>query len=159
MFSLMGTFHVEIIRDGVAIYRQSHRNGIVNIGKNNILDVMFRSQAQSTWYCGLIDPLTNLSALDTMASHTGWTESTDYSEVVRQTWSPSAASSQNIINGTAMSFSINSVSSIQIDGMFICNDNTKGGSSGTLWCTSEFNNKPTVISGDTVQVQYSLTVN
>jgi hypothetical protein len=157
--SLTGQFHVNIIRNGETVFRQSPFNGIVDAGKNELLDVMFRSATQTTWYCGLILNISTLSDLDTMLVHSGWTEYTDYAEAVRQTWTADAATAKNIINTTLIEFTISDVTAPTLDGMFITNDSTKGATAGKLWCTSAFSSPPTVADGDIVQVQYSLTVN
>jgi len=159
MIELVGQFHVSIIRNGETVFRQSPYNGVVDEGKNKLLDTMFLASAQSTWYCGLINNITNLSVLDTMAVHTGWTEYASYTEANRVTWAPDAASAKNLINTTLMEFTIADVTSPTLDGMFITNDNTKSGTAGILWSTAAFDLPPTVADADIVQVQYSLTVN
>lgn len=152
-----GRFNLEIFRNGEKIDEESFNNGIVTVGKNSLLDVAFRAQTQLTaWYAGLIDNsgFSALSASDTMSSHTGWTESTAYSDSTRISWSPGAASSGSITNGTAMTFNINGTATLY--GCFIVSNSTKGGTSGTLWSTAAFSSTKSVVNGDQVKLTYTL---
>lgn len=151
-----GKFIVEIYRakDG-SIEKYTFPNGMTNLGRNNLLDVYFRQQANSTWYLGLIDTGASLAAGDTMGSHTGWTEATYYSEGTRGTWGPSAASAQSITNGTQVTFSINA-NGHTVFGIFVTSDNTKSGTSGNLWSTAGFSTPPAVNSGDIIKVTYTV---
>lgn len=136
----------------------SFPNGVVNEGKDKILDVMFHGVSQiATWYIGLIDGSSpSLSNADTLASKS-WTENQNYSEGARQTWVENAASGQEITTNTPATFSI-SVDSQTIDGIFIASDSTKGGTSGTLWSTALFGTAQELDNGDTLKVEYELAV-
>src|SRR5688572_24328347 len=80
---LRGRARVEHYRCGKEYRTYDIPNGIVNVGKNKILDEMFFGATQipaANWFIGLVD-LTGFSALaaaDTMASHSGWQEFTAY---------------------------------------------------------------------------------
>jgi hypothetical protein len=136
-------------------------NGITDEGIHYLLEVGFRSDAGSPvaqiapWYAGLIDNagFTGVDPSDTMASHSGWTESTDYSESVRQTFVFGAAATRAIT--AQISFSINATKTIQ--GVFVTSVSTKGGSTGTLWSTAEFSSPPSLISGNVLTANYSLS--
>ena len=134
-------------------------NGVVNVGKDKILDVMFHGTAAiTTWYIGLINGASpTLSPSDTMASHPGWTENQNYSEGVRQTWDESAASGQEIVSNSESTFSINT-NGQTIGGIFITSDNTKGGTLGTLWSTAAFGAAKSLDNGDTLKVEYEIAV-
>jgi len=154
--SLEGVFKTQIIRDGRVVFKQSFNNGIVQTGYNNILDVMFGSASKPSWYCGLIETITTLSTYDTMASHSGWSEYTSYDEATREIWTPSAASNKLIENIAAnyIEFTVNDATPPTLDGIFICDNNTKGGTTGVLWSTAAFTNPPTPVDDDIIQVQY-----
>lgn len=133
-------------------------NGIVDVGLNHILETEFRSGSQiTTWYIGLIDNsgFSALAAADTMGSHAGWTENTDYDEASRPTWSPGAAASRQITNGTTVDFTMNDTATIK--GIFITSNNTKGGSTGTLWSTAAFGSTVAVAASDVLKVTYTLS--
>lgn len=108
-------------------------NSVPNVFLNHALDVIFHDVTKiSTWYVGLIED-TSWSAFaagDTMASHSGWTESTAYDEATRPAWPEGAASGQSITNATSVDFTMNATKTIK--GFFLTSDNTKGGTAGTL---------------------------
>jgi hypothetical protein len=74
--------------DGQLKWEASSHNLVVNVGLKDMNDKYFTGAAYTaTWYVGLIyRPCSgnNPAAADTMASHAGWTEVTDYS----QAWRP-----------------------------------------------------------------------
>ena len=144
-------------QDGSLAWREVFPNGNTTAGLNNILGVYFNSVTQSTtWYGSLVDNSgwSAFAAGDTIASHSGWTESTAYSETVRQTWSSLSVSGAAITGGT-MTFTMNATATIK--GAFLVSESTKGGTSGTLWATGAFSGTQAVVSGQTVKVTYSLT--
>lgn len=159
--NVSGKFIVRILNDGNIRFEEEFSNGIVDIGKNTILDTMFNSEGQSSWYCGLIGSLSVLSNNDIMASHSGWTEYTLYDEAARLEWIPDAAASKSLENPQTdyMEFTINDASEPTLPGIFICDTSTKGGATGILWSTGQFTNPPTVADDEVVQVQYKVSIN
>lgn len=132
-------------------------NGITDVGIHYNLNSAFRGVAQlSTWYAGLIDNsgFTGVAAGDTMASHSGWTEiTTQYDESVRQTLSFPAAASRAI--SASVSFTMNATKTVQ--GILVNSENTKGGTSGTLWATAVFGSPPALVSGNVLTGNYTLS--
>lgn len=131
-------------------------NGITDVGIHYVLDTSFRGTAQiSTWYAGLINNsgFTGVADADTASSHSGWSESTDYDESVRQTLSFGAASSRAISD--SVSFTMNAT--VTIKGLFVISDNTKGGTTGTLFSTALFTTPPNLVSGNVLTANYSLS--
>jgi len=157
--SLQGRFRVEHYdRDGQlkATYRVP--NGIVDVGLNKILDDMFSGGTQSgTWYIGLVDNSgwTAFANADTMVTHGGWSESTAYTETARQTWTEGGASSRSITNASTVDFSINAT--VTLKGIFIVDNATKSGTSGTLWSTAAFASTVAAVSGDTLKITYTVS--
>lgn len=155
-----GKFIIEHIRNGNVIGRYEFPNGVTNVGKNLLLDVMFKDGSQvasSSWYLGLIDNsgYSALSASDTMASHAGWNEFTSYSESTRVAWGPGAASSQTTTNSTPATFNVNGSGTVK--GVFCVSNNTKSGTSGTLWATALFTADVPVVNGDQLKATYSVS--
>lgn len=153
-----GEFTIECFSpDGELKWAERVKNGTCSAALDSILNVYFRSVTQITaWYCGLIDnaAYTALAAADTMASHAGWAESVAYSESVRQTWSPAAASSQTITNGTAMSFTMTGTGTLR--GAFITSASDKSGATGTLFATAAFTGgNMTWAAADVIKVTYA----
>jgi hypothetical protein len=97
-----------------------------------------------------------MAAGDTMASHAGWTEITAYSQGTRPAFTPGTVSGQSVSNsGSVAAFSINGTATVA--GAFLPTDNTKGGTSGTLFSGVDFTTSRGVADGDTINVTYTFT--
>lgn len=134
-------------------------NGATTAGLNYLLDTGFRGgTASSNWYVGLINNsgFTALSASDTMSSHSGWSETTGYSNSTRVQWSPGAASGGSVTITTAMAFNINAT--VSVKGVFVVDNSTKGGTTGTLWATAVEDTARSLSSGQQLQVYYTVTL-
>ena len=139
-------------------------NAIVNIGKIEILDIMFGATAKSpTWYFGLIDNVgfSALAATDVMLLHPGWDKFTDYSNANRPEWDEAVAALDGpdvkMKTTTEATFNINQDGSA-IKGLFITDSNTVGGTTGILWSTALFGSVKNLDNGDTLKVTYEITV-
>ena len=144
--------------DGSEMWRVEFPNGTTNAGITNNLSVYLGGGTQSTtWYLGLIDNagFSTLAAADTMASHAGWTEATTYTEATRPTWTPGAAAGQSITNPTEVTFSINGT--VTLAGAFIVSNNTKSGTSGTLWAHGQFSSLQSLVNGQSFKLSYTCT--
>lgn len=98
-----------------------------------LLNVALGATAKAAaFYVGLIDADTfvGTSSSDTMSSHTGWTEYTDYSEVTRPQITFGAASAGTITNPVSADFTPNA--DADVCGFFITTNSTKSGTTGTL---------------------------
>jgi hypothetical protein len=138
--------------------RETH-NLVTTVGLNNILDIYFENGTPATtWYLGLIAAGASLDASDTMSSHSGWTEETSYDESTRQSivWN-GAASSGSITNSSSPCvFTMNA--SVTVYGAFKCDDNTKSGTSGTLYGEAAFDGGSiTADDDDTITVTVTCT--
>ncbi len=161
---LKGFYITEHVRGGKVIGVYDARNTIVNVGKNYILDVMFNGGTQIAnikWFMGFISSASYsaIAAADTMASHSGWTEWTTYSESVRQGWGSGAASSQSVTNASAVVINITGTGTVK--GLFIngaaSGADTKGGTTGTLWSAALYTGGDvSVINGDQLRSTYTL---
>jgi len=153
-----GQFNIEHVRDGKVIGTHEYKNLVVNEGKNLNLNVTFGATAKPTWYMSLFDNTGgggSPSGGDTMTSHAGWNEFTGYSNATRPAWGPDAAASQAITNSTPVSFAITATATIM--GGIITSNNTKGGTSGTLWSAGTFSSI-NVVNGDTLRLTYTLSI-
>lgn len=133
-------------------------NMVTDQGINNILDTMFGSPAKSSWFMGLIDQGggVTLAAGDTHAVHAGWTENTAYTSTTRPAWTVGAASSKQVVNSTAVTFTVNS--SGTINGIFLANLSTKGSVAGAniLWATASFGSPQAVLNADILNITYTV---
>ncbi|MCI0559261.1 MAG: hypothetical protein MN733_12260 [Nitrososphaera sp.] len=156
---LKGRFRIEHFdKDGnlKAVYRVP--NGIVDVGINKILEDMFNNGTSSaTWYIGLVNNsgFTAFANADTMGSHAGWTELTNYTQTTRPEWTAGTATARSITNSSTVDFSINAT--VSIKGIFIVDNNTKSGTTGTLWSTAAFASVVSAVNGDTLKVTYTVS--
>jgi hypothetical protein len=159
-FTPQGQFEVTAYDpQGNVKWQEAMSNIVVNVGLDYALDTTLNGATQSTtWYVGLVDGATSptFDAGDTISSHSGWSENTDYSESARQTWSNGAVSSQSIDNsGSPAAFSINA--STDVAGAFLVDDSTKGGTSGTLFAEGSFSGGTRSLqNGDSLEVTYTI---
>lgn len=160
MIHLQGRFLWALVYEGHVLSAGKVNNGIATDSIDDLLDTYFSNgSTESAWYLGLIaetnfDEDVGLDADDTMASHAGWEEATNYNEATRPAWAPDNASDGLKRNVEAIEFTITSAEAIR--GMFVCSDNTKGGSSGTLWATGEFTTSNTPPVGAVFKLFYEL---
>jgi len=116
------------------------------------LDVLFGAVAKNAnWYVGFISStsFTSISASDTMASHSGWTEYTDYAEVTRPVIAFGAASGNSITNPTVAEITPNAAADIV--GFFLTTSSTKGGTTGYLFAAQGFDEGTRSVSAGIVQ--------
>ena len=158
--NLKGKFQVKHL-DAVGNVKGEYEfpNGIVDEGLDSILDVQFHGASQiATWYIGLVDNSgwTAWADADTLSSHAGWAENTDYTEATRGEWTEDAASSRAITNSTTVDFSINASGNVK--GIFVSSNSVKStGNTGTLWSTAAFSSVVAVSNGDTLKVTYTVS--
>lgn len=161
-----GKYTVECFdKDGNLKWVAESKNLVVNVGLQYMAGVALTSTAQITsWYLGLYGSgSTNSPAAgDTMSSHAGWTEVTDYSEANRPTATLTAATLANpsVVTNTSNKavFTINGTTTV--GGAFLTSDNTKGGTTGTLFSAADFSapGDRSVVSGDILNVTYTFSL-
>jgi hypothetical protein len=139
--------------DGNTKWHESMHNTVVTAGLNDILDKYFKgSSYTAAWYLGLKGS-GSVSASDTMASHSGWSEVTAYSG----TRPAIAFGTTSAGSNTASSITYTLTGSATIAGAFVATNNTNGGTTGTLYSAGDFpSGARSVQSGD--QVTVTLTV-
>lgn len=169
-----GCYHV-VCRDadGNVKWEDSFPNLVNAVGKELMLDTLLSGTSYTTVgpFLGLISGSTpTFSAADTMASHGGWTEFTNYTvggSPVRGTASFSAATSTgstptNVTTKTAaaITYTITGGGGT-VGGCFLVTgsgaSSTQGNTSGTLYSAGAFATAKVTTAGDTVSVTYSTT--
>ena len=142
--------------DGNVKWTDEVHNLVVNVGLLHTLDVVLRNQTQTaTWYLGLTTATPTFAAADTMVTK-GWTEYANYGAVTRPALTFTAAAA-NSISANQVSYAINGAGGT-VGGAFITSDNTKSGTTGTLYGGNAFTGgNKTVSDGDTLNVD--VTVN
>lgn len=144
--------------DGTLKWTASGRNTVVNVGLDDVLDKYFKgSSYTAAWYVGLTDGTPTIAAADTMSSHAGWAEVVPYSDANRPTLTLGTVASQSVDNSASKaSYTINATSTV--GGAFLSTDNTKSGTTGTLYGAAAFTGgDKSVSSGDTLNVTATLT--
>lgn len=157
--ALKGRFEVVARRkDGSIKWREVIDNLIVNAGKNYILDAGLSAGTPiTTWYVGLTTGSPSPAAGDTMSSHAGWTEFTNYDEANRQTWTDGGVSGQSVDNSASPAVFTSSGAAQTVGGMFLTSDNTKSGTTGTLFSAGAFSGgNKTLETGETITVTYTV---
>ncbi len=148
--------------DGKIKWIDKSHNLVTNEGLDSLLDVYLHAATQiTTWYVAPFETDTTILATHTYAVP-GYTESTAYSEGTRQEYEEAAASGQSITNSAnKASLSINATKTMYGVGLVgggsapTTKGNTAGG--GTLFCAVQFATARAVISGDTLEITYTLT--
>jgi hypothetical protein len=152
-------------KDGNVKWSAQSHNLVVNVGLQDMNTKYFSgSSYTAAWYIGLYGAgASNTPAAgDTMASHAGWEEVTAYSEATRQacTFGTATTADPSVITNSASpaAFTINGTTTI--GGAFLTSNNTKSGTSGTLFSASDFSSPGdrSVVSGDSINVTYTFSL-
>jgi hypothetical protein len=160
-----GVFTVQCLdKDGNLKWEISKPNLVVNQGLQSINTQYFKGSAYTAaWYMGLITGPgsgTTIAASDTLASHSGWTEFTNYSgNRPAITFGTATTADPSVITNSASptAFSISGGGGT-VAGAFICT--VTSGTSGTLFSASDFQSPGdrVVVSGDTLNVTYTFSL-
>lgn len=145
-------------KDGNLKWAEECKNLTTNVGLNDILDKYWKGSAYTaSHFVGLTDGTPTVAAADTMASHAGWAEVTNYTEGTREALTLGAVAAQSVDNSASKaSFSVNAT--VTVGGAFLCTDSTKGGTTGTLVSVVAFTGGDKSLSnGDTLNVTVTLT--
>lgn len=158
-----GVFKVECFGpDGNKKWEDEFHNLVVNEGLQDLNDKYFKGVTYSAaWYLGLITGPgsgTTYNAGDTLATHAGWTEFTNYSGNRKAVTfgTPTLADPSVIDNsGSPSQFVISGLGGT-VAGAFLTNVAT--GTSGILFSEGDFTGGDKIVaSGDTVNVTYTFS--
>ena len=158
---LGGVFNVKCFdADGNLKWEDQFHNLVVNEGLQDLNNKYFKGSAYTAaWYLGLVTGPgsgTAYAAGDTLASHAGWTEFTNYSGNRKAVTfgSPTLADPSVIDNGASPSQFTISGGGGTVAGAFLCN--AASGTSGVLFSEGDFTGGDKIVaSGDTVNVTYT----
>lgn len=163
---VVGRFDFECIgADGKVKWTGSIDNLVVNSGLAYMAGTALTGVTQiTTWYLGLYGAgaSNNPAATDTMALHPGWTEITPYSNATRVTCTFATATTANpsvaTNSASPASFTINATATV--GGAFLTSNNTKGGSTGTLFSAADFSTPGdrSVVASDVLNVTYTASL-
>jgi hypothetical protein len=146
-----GHYHVVCRdKDGNLKWEEEFPNLVVAVGKQLMLDTLLSGSSYTTVgpFLGLISGASpTFAAADTMSSHSGWTEFTNYTvggSAVRGTASFTSATSSGTVGGCFLVTGSGAV-------------NTQSSTAGTLYSAGAFSTAKVTTAGDTVSVTYSTT--
>lgn len=129
-------------KNGKLKWTDEFSNTVMTAGRNDLLDKYFAgSSYTAAWYFGWIGATsytTGADVGDTMASHGGWVEATDYAEATRPVIAFAAAASGAKATSAASVFTCNAGGGVTIKGAFVTTVATKGGTTGILFSAGLF---------------------
>lgn len=169
-----GHYHV-VCRDadGNIKWEQQFPNLVNAVGKQLMLDTLLKGSSYSVTgpYLGLIDGATpTFAAADTMSSHSGWSEFTNYTVGGSAVRGTAVFASATSTGSTPSNVTTSAASAITytitggggtVGGCFLVlgsgASSTQGNTSGTLYSAGAFTTAKVTTAGDTVSVTYSTT--
>ena len=165
-----GTFIFEARdKDGNVKWTAEAKNLTTNPGRQDMNAKYFSGTTYTAaWFIGLVNnsPTPSYDVTDTMASHAGWTETTDYSGTDRATADfgtattadPSVIANTVASGGTVASFSI--TGTVTIDGAFLTATQDNSTDTGILFSVAAFESPGdrSVVNGDTLNVTYQFSL-
>ena len=160
--STKGTWEARCFdKNGEIKWLDNWENLVVNEGLDYALDVALAGGTQiTTWYVSLTSDTPVPNATHTMASHTGWTEVTAYSEATRPEWVSGTVLDQSVDNAGVSAKFTGDTDGTTVGGAILVAESTKGGTTDILFSVGAFEkgNKP-LDEGDTLEVtaKYSNT--
>lgn len=139
-------------RAGNLKWSEQFANLVTTAGKTDIIDKYLKGSGYTAaWYLGL-KGTGSVAVGDTLASHAGWSEITDYSGNRKAiTWGTTTGGSNT---ASAVSFSITGTATVA--GAFVTTAET--GTSGVLYSVGDFSVSRSVANGDTLNVTPTLSV-
>ena len=152
-------YDVEHWRKGKLLQKEATHNLMPTEGLNYLLDTSVRGGAQlSSWYMGIFEGNYTPLAADTAATFpASATESTAYSESVRQTYTTVAASGGVLTNAAATAtFTMNATKTIY--GGFISSASAKSATTGKLLSAAKFSTSKAVESTDQLIITATITL-
>lgn len=155
-----GVFTFEIVApDGTVAKTITQHNLWTNAGLTAVMSRgLLGGAAVATHYVGLMDGSATPAAGDTMGSHAGWTEATEYDEAARQTWSGVAGAAGAATNSASRATFTASAGGFTLGGAFLTTDSTKGGTTGTLVLATALGADQVIAEGYVIRVTYAPSI-
>jgi len=150
-------------KDGNLKWEESNPNLVVNQGLQDMNAKYFVGSAYTAaWYLGLVTgPAsgTTFAAGDTLASHAGWTEDTNYAGSRKAcTFGTATTADPSVITNSLNTASFTMNATTTIAGAFLTN--VASGTSGVLFSASDFQSPGdrAVVNGDVLVVTYTFNL-
>ena len=162
-----GIYHIECRdKDGNLKWTAESKNLVVNVGLQYMAGTALDGTTTrvTSWFLGLYGAgASNTPAAgDTMASHVGWTEVTAYSNGTRvaATFATATTANPSVVTNSASAAVFNINGSATVGGAFLTSNDTKGGTTGTLFSAADFGSPGdrSVVNSDTLSVTYTFSL-
>lgn len=159
-----GVYHIQCLdKDGNLKWEEETHNLVVNEGLADMNTKYFKgSTYTAAFFLGLVTGPgsgTTFAAADTLASHAGWTEFTNYSGSRKTVTFGTATTADPSVLATssAVGFTISGAGGT-VAGAFLCT--VASGTSGVLFSEADFQSPGdrVVVSGDTLNVTYTFSL-
>lgn len=149
---------IECVRDGKVIWTEEFDNLVVNEGLNDALDKQFKASGYTAgWYVGLTGNSPTFAPGDTMASHAGWTEVTNYNAATRPALTLGSVSGGSVNNSASKASYTVSAGGANVGGAFVVANSTKGGTTGVLYGGGAFSANRALLQDDVLNVTITLS--
>jgi len=152
-------------KDGNLKWESKSKNLVVNEGLADMNTKYFLGSGYTAaWYIGIYGPAAtnDPSSSDTMASHAGWTEVTDYTNSTRPlaVFGGATTADPSVIANSASPAQFLIDASANVGGAFLTTGDLPGGTSGILFSASDFQapGDRVVQNGDTLNVTYTFSL-
>lgn len=160
-----GVYHIQCLdKDGNVKWEDSTHNLVVNEGLQSMNTQYFKGSAYTAaFFLGLVTGPgsgTTYAAADTLASHAGWTEFSNYSGARKAvTFGTATTADPSVISNSASvsQFTISGAGGT-VAGAFLCT--VSSGTSGVLFSEADFQSPGdrVVVAGDTLNVTYTFSL-
>jgi hypothetical protein len=159
-----GVYKIQCVgADGQLKWEEEMHNLVVNQGLQSMVSIYLNSGTQITaWYLGLITGPgsgTTITAADTLASHSGWTEFTSYTGSRKAaTFGTATTADPSVISNTSAPASFTMSGSGTVAGAFLCS--ASSGTTGVLFSASDFQSPGdrSVVLNDVLKVTYTFSL-
>lgn len=161
-----GVFHFECYdKDGNLKWKDTAKNLVTNQGLQDMNTKYFKGSGYTAaWYLGLVNasPSPSYAAGDTMASHSGWTETTAYSGSNRATvnFGTATTADPSVIDNDASQASFNITGTVTVAGAFLTATQDNSTNTGVLFSVAGFESPGdrAVVDGDVLNVKYEFSL-
>jgi len=148
-------------KDGNFKWEVTFHNLVVNEGLQDLNNKYFKASGYTAaWYLGLITGPgsgTTYAAGDTLATHAGWTEDTNYTGNRKSvTFGTPSLADPSVLSNSASPAVFNINNTTTVAGAFLCT--VASGTSGILFSEGDFTGgDKSVANGDTLNVTYTFS--
>lgn len=132
------------------------RNIVVDQGVNDFLTQYFKGSGYTAAHYAGLKGAGSAVAGDTMASHAGWSELTDYDEATRPQIVLGSVAAKAVDNSSSRA-TFTASAAMTVAGIFVSTNSTKGGTTGVLFGAADFNTPRSAVDDDVIAATIQFT--